>query len=438
MLRNHRLAKWVFLGLFCLIYTPLFGASDTLVSINIIDRNGLSQTISSKERLKRYQNVNFLRPHPYQKVMRVFRPTRNIGTRAIITSYHSNGQPKQYLEVVNNRAQGSYKEWFSNGKPRLEAKVIGGVADIGGTAEESWVFDGKCLAWHEEGPLAAEILYSKGAMDGVSTYYHSDGSVWKKVPYKGNAQDGKEETFLSTGEFFASAEYKGGQPDGQAIKQWADAPHLRAAEELFLKGRLVQGSYYDKNGKTLAQVENGSGFRALFSQDCVCELQEFRDGVLDGEVRTFATDGQLAKIHHIKNRVKHGQETVYYNSLMGTQNQQPQMSLNWHQGRVQGVVKTWYDNGTLESQREMSDNRKHGLCTAWYPDGSLMLIEEYDMDKLLKGEYHKQGEGIAVSRVVDGSGVCTLSARTATSYVRFIILMESRKDDTRPSKKLLP
>jgi len=366
MFRTQFFIKGIFLSLALFLASPVGAAADPLVSINIIDRNGLSQTISSKERLKRYQHVDFLRPHPYQKVMRVFRPVRNIGTKAIITSYHSNGQPKQYLEAINNRALGAYKEWFPNGKPRLNARVIGGVADISVTAEKSWVFDGKCLAWHEEGPLAAEITYNKGAMEGASTYYHSDGNIWKKVPYKNNTIEGKEETFLATGELFTSSEYHEGTPHGKTIKYWADTPNLCAAEEEFQNGRLLKGRYYDKEGKLITQVDGGSGFRALFGQNAVCELQEYRNGTLDGEVRSFAIDGQLAKIHHVKNQIKHGEETVFYNSVIINKKDkvQPQMSLNWYQGRVQGVVKTWYDTGLLESQREMSDNRKHGLCTA--------------------------------------------------------------------------
>ena len=37
-----------------------------LTSIHIVDRNGFSETISNKERLNQFQNVNFLSPQPYQ------------------------------------------------------------------------------------------------------------------------------------------------------------------------------------------------------------------------------------------------------------------------------------------------------------------------------------------------------------------------------------
>ncbi|MBA2727695.1 MAG: hypothetical protein H0U49_05930, partial [Parachlamydiaceae bacterium] len=45
--------------------------------------------------------------------------------------------------------------------------------------------------------------------------------------------------------------------------------------------------------------------------------------------------------------------------------------------------------------------------TAWYADGNMMLIEEYDHDKLLKGEYYKKGDRFPVSTVLDGKGIVT-------------------------------
>ena len=41
----------------------------------------------------------------------------------------SYGQIKQYLESVNSRALGVYHEWYANGQQKVEALVIGGVAD---------------------------------------------------------------------------------------------------------------------------------------------------------------------------------------------------------------------------------------------------------------------------------------------------------------------
>jgi len=384
-------------------------AAESLTSINIIDHNGLSQTISSKQRLKQYQAVDFLKPHPYQKVMRIYSRNRQGNQRAIITSYHPNGEVKQYLEVVNGRACGWYREWFPCGLLRLEARVVGGCADINSSAEKSWIFDQTSRAWHEDGHLAAEIHYDKGALHGTSIYYHPNGRIWKQEPYHHNNIEGCIEIFLDSGELLQSSQYRNGQPHGSSVRYWyhEDSSQTIAAEESFHEGKMVFGRYYDIKSRLIAQIDNGSGFRALFGKEGVCEIRQYQNGVPDGKIQIFSPeDGVLEREYHIKDNIKHGEEVVYSHFL--GKPPLPQMSLHWHQGKVQGIVKTWYNNGQLESQKEISDNRKHGLSTVWYDDGCLMMIEEYESDKLINGEYHNKTDSRPVSRVIDGKGFCTI------------------------------
>src|SRR4029079_14760136 len=139
-------------------HTPQEGSSP-VVSMQLIDRNGFAETISNKERINTYKEVDFLQPQPYQKVLRVF--ARNAGGQSSskITSYHENGQIWQYLEVINGRAHGFYREWFANGKMHIEAYLIEGLADIHDLAQKSWVFYGMSRVWDEQGNVVAHIQY---------------------------------------------------------------------------------------------------------------------------------------------------------------------------------------------------------------------------------------------------------------------------------------
>ena len=56
----------------------------------------------------------------------------------------------------------------------------------------------------------------------------------------------------------------------------------------------------------------------------------------------------------------------------------------------------------------MSQNRKNGVSTAWYEDGSLMLVEKYENDFLIEGKYYKKGEREPVTEVFEGNGKVTL------------------------------
>jgi antitoxin component YwqK of YwqJK toxin-antitoxin module len=181
-----------------------------------------------------------------------------------------------------------------------------------------------------------------------------------------------------------------------------------AAEENYCDGLLMQGRYYDPCNQLVAEINEGSGFRALFGKTNVAELQEYRHGVLEGEVRLLDSKGLAARIYHIKKGLKSGEEIEYYQKPGPQSKRVPKISINWFDDKIQGLVKTWYDNGVQESQREMSNNARNGLATAWYRDGSLMLIEDYDRDKIIRGEYYKKGEKIPVSLINGGKGMATL------------------------------
>lgn len=377
-----------------------------LTSINIIDRNGFSETTSSADRLKQYENTDFLKNQPYQKVLRIYGRDAQGAIRAYITSYHPNGHPRQYLEVVNNRAYGTYKEWYSNGILKLETFVIGGDADVNTAAEHSWLFDGCSTAWDEDGKILAEILYSQGALEGVSTYYHPNGVVWKRIPFHQGQIQGVSEVYLETGELLQTTEYQNGQKNGVSKRYWDNGKV--AADEIYCQGMLTTGLYYDKCGKQIESVKDGTGYRALFSREAVGEIHEYRRGVIEGEIKVFDESGILVRLYHLKNGVKHGLEIEYYDPNGGAGLLLPKMSITWAEGAIQGLVKTWYPSGTQESQREMNNNEKNGLLTAWYRDGSLMLIEEYEHDKLMKGEYYIRGEKLPVSQVKNGKGTVTL------------------------------
>lgn len=376
-----------------------------LISINLIDRNGLNETITNPERLCQYENVDFLSSQSYQKVLRVYKRDSQGNTQAFITTYYENGQPKQYLETVNNRAFGIYREWYESGVIKLEAYTIGGMADVAPSAEKTWQFDGCAKAWDENGCLITEISYDKGQLEGDSLYFHPNGVVWKRIPYYKNKAHGTAEYYLDNGQLLQTITFSEGILNGTALRFWN--PEQIAADEYYNKGRLINGHYFDLCGHLIAEIVNGEGYRASFSKESLYELQEFHEGVLKGEVRVFDEYGNLARLYHMENNLKHGEE-YEYQIQKNIPDPKPRLLISWYKGKIQGHVKTWYENGNIESQREMVDNKRNGVATAWFKDGSLMLIEEYDRDRLVKGEYYKRGDRIPISEIKDGDGVATL------------------------------
>ncbi len=374
-----------------------------LSSITLLDRNGLSETISSKDRLAKYESIDFLAPQPYQKVMRVYDSEKTEGQQGQITSYHENGQLHQFLETKNHRAFGSYFEWFPNGQLKVQATVISGISDLSAQAEESWLFDGVNWAWDEEGHLLAEIHYEQGILEGYSFYFHPNGTIWKRAPYHQGKLDGLYEVWLSNGDLFQQHSYQDGKKEGVSLQYWSNSSESLAYEETYRQGALLYGSYYNQDGEKIDRIEQGAGYRPVFSKCSIAERHEYRNGYPEGRVELFDEHGQLYSRFTIKDGEKHGVQVGYY-----PHSQLPHWEVEWDHGTLHGMQRTWYPEGGLENEREVSLNRKNGLLTAWYRDGSLMLLEEYDNDRLTKGEYYRKGETQPISRVELGKGLATL------------------------------
>jgi antitoxin component YwqK of YwqJK toxin-antitoxin module len=378
--------------------------SDDLTTIQTLDRNGFSETISAKERLGKYEKINFLTPQPYQKVIRVYGKSSQGKTSSKLTTYHTNGQPWQYLEVENGRAHGKFMEWHPNGQVKVEAFVIEGTPDLSEMAQLTWFFEGLCLVYDEQAQLTAKIFYDKGLLEGTSLYYYPNGALEKEIPYHKDGIHGLVQIFDQQENCIEKVKYTNGERDGPAIAHWT-LTQLKYTEE-WQKGSLLNAKYYSPSGKEISCIENGSGFQAVFEKNSLVSLIEYQKGIIEGKVKNFNSKGQLVSLYHIKDGMKDGEEWEYYPS--NDEKPSSKLCLQWKEDTLQGPVKTWYENGVLESQREMHDNKKHGLSYAWFKDGELMLMEEYENDQLVKGSYFKKEGKSPVSKIENGKGLATI------------------------------
>ncbi len=378
--------------------------TDHLSSIQLLDRNGFSETISLQDRLAIYDKTDFLAPQPYQKVVRVYGKASVGKTFSKVTTYHSNGQLWKYLEIVSGRANGAYREWYPNGQLKISAFVIEGTADVSEMGQMTWLFDKTSQVFDEQGNRIAVIPYNKGLLEGVSSYYFETGELMKEIPYLKNEVHGTLSLYNKNGDCLESIPYNNGERDGLSTTYWA--PGQLKARELYQNGLLTEADYFNHDGSCASQIKNGSGKQALFQEDFLASLLEYQNGKIEGEVQVFNKHQCLTNVYYLKDEMKIGEEWEYYPTTDGTHH--PKLFLEWDQDTIQGVAKTWYETGVLESQREMHNNKKHGLCFAWFKEGDLMLMEEYEDDVLVKGSYYKKWEKSPISKVENGKGIATL------------------------------
>ena len=381
-------------------------SQDTITAIQLYDRNGVHETISQKEQARLYQTTDFLSAQPYQKVVRTFVKGKEGNAKSKITTYHENGQIWQYLETVNGRACGEYMEWHPNGVKRMQTKVIEGIGDLSVKAQSSWVFDGKSVVWDDQQHLVAEIHYNKGMLEDRSIYYHPNGAMSKMIPYKKNQIDGVVQIYNASGELIGRTEYCEGKKEG--ISEYKGSEFVPRREEVYRKGELISGKYWDFSSRLISEIDRGCGMRPIFENGRLIEERQYIQGVAEGEVKLYSHTGALETLFHTKEGKKEGEEWCYYGAQDPSHTLQPMLHLNWHEDEIHGTVRTWYPNGQLESEKEIINNKKNGVLLSWFKDGSLMMIEEYENDRLLHGKYLRPEEETPVSRVVSGSGVATL------------------------------
>jgi antitoxin component YwqK of YwqJK toxin-antitoxin module len=385
----------------------LVAIKEPLLRVNIVDHSNLSETITSPERLKELAKRNFLEPQPYRKVARVYARDKEGSAHSIISSYYENGQIRQYLECINGRACGIYEEWHSNGQKKLLAHVLAGQADIDEKALTTWAFDGECTAWDDQGATTATFTYQHGTLNGPSATFYSTGEKASVASYEDGVKEGKEIIYSKSGEILGELSFHNGVRHGPAFGRYENGADNWKEE--YSEDHLSQGAYFAQDGTQVSSVVNGEGLRSIFDDDRLISQEEVHQGLPEGWTTSFDANGLVDRKYQVKDGKKNGIEIRYY---PGTT--QEKLSVEWHNGMIHGTVKTWYPNGTLESQREMSQNVKQGMATAWYPDGSLQLVEEYADDKLVRGRYHRKGDSAPVSTIEKGNGIATLFDSSGT------------------------
>ncbi len=374
-------------------------SSQTLTKVHLTNQKGLTETITNKERLKQYERVSALSKHPCKKMVRTFKKGGEAQT--VITTYYPSGQIHMFLECKNNQACGNYKEWHENGCLKIQAYVSQGIADTDISAQNTWTFEGENKAFDENGQLRALFFYQNGSLEQSVKTYHANGSLKSITPYTKNKIHGEETIYNSNGELIEKNSFNMDQKNGVCQKYWESGE--LASDEIFENGLLMQGVYLSSSKKKLGEVKKGAGKRVFFDESGGYEVHQYQKGVPCGTVESFDEQEYLVSVFNQKEGVKEGLEQLFY-----PQSQQVKLEIEWVGGTIHGRVKTWYPCGQIESCKEMSFNKKQGVSTAWFQDGNLLLIEEYEGDKLIKGAYYKRGVGTPISLVVKGYGTATL------------------------------
>lgn len=227
-------------------------------------------------------------------------------------------------------------------------------------------------SFYDNGQLKQKVTLLPNGHDRIAENYHENGQLMNRIRYHGKQMaDGEYVSYGPNGKVSSRSHLKGGKMHGLQEVFYAD-------------GKLFQRSHFShdkQDGEFLTLAEDGK----------VLARKVWVDGEADGWSFESHDNGQLA------------QKALYRKGkLLSMQkwgsNGKP--SIAWQQdaqGREQGDVTEWYDNGVRAQVTPMRDCQRHGLLQSWYGDGSVRQLVPYEHGK-------KQG----IEREWDPSGKLVL------------------------------
>ena len=226
-------------------------------------------------------------------------------------------------------------------------------------------------SFYANGQVKQRVTLLPNGRDSISENYHENGQLMNRISYHGKQMaDGEYVSYGPNGKMSSHAFLKGGKMHGLQEVFYAD-------------GKLFQRSHFihDKqDGEFLTLAEDGK----------VLARKRWVDGEADGWSFESHDNGQLA------------QKALYRKGkLLSMQkwgsNGKP--SIAWQQdtqGREQGDVTEWYDNGVRAKVVPMRDGQRHGLLQVWASDGSLLQLVPYEHGKKqgIERRWDKRGKQV--------------------------------------------
>lgn len=232
--------------------------------------------------------------------------------------------------------------------------------------------------FYENGQLAREVqLDSDGQPQpgSASVSYYPNGQMKQRVTPEGRGNS-VQESWHENGQLMNRLRYHGEQmADGEIV---AYGPTGKVSSRSHVRGGKPHGLW------------------EVFHQDgSLYQRAHYVDDRMDGEFVSYAPDGSL----RARTVWRHGepdgwsfeshdngvvaQKVLYQNGAMLSvqkwgRNGQP--SVAWQrdaQGREQGDVVEWYENGQRASVIAYLDGQRHGLTQTWYNDGQLQQVVPY-------------------------------------------------------------
>lgn len=155
-----------------------------------------------------------------------------------------------------------------------------------------------------------------------------------------------------------------------------------SAEKNFNENGQLQGEMktYFSNGvlKENVNYDNGKAngkYTIYYSNGQIKQTGIYVNDQIEGEVISYFPAGAIKGKHYYKKDILDGEAIDYYETGVKKD------VINYKNGKAEGKIQLFYKNGALEEERPYVSDQRSGLCKVYYPSGKIKIDASYKEDK---------------------------------------------------------
>ncbi len=275
------------------------------------------------------------------------------GNKLELHSHYPNGMKFRDRNFVDNNLDGPATTWNKFGfKEEIEQY-------------KDDQLDGKQQYFYDSGDLRVESNYREGERNGLYTEYFSNGVVSVQGWHRNGKRRGMWYEYRADGSIEESYYYQDGEFQGDyTIYDVKGKPKSIIG---FDHGDIISYSGVDTTGKQIYsyQVVNGkASFETKHANQKPEMVLRYKNGSLDGEIKSYYCNGKPAWLRNYKNGEKNGISLEYdWDGSMTD-------SSNYVDGDRDSIYSR-FENGKLFMRAHYSRGDLHGIRTWYHSNGQV-------------------------------------------------------------------
>jgi antitoxin component YwqK of YwqJK toxin-antitoxin module len=324
-----------------------------------------------------------------------------------VVLYYPNKTLKQEGYFNYDVQDSVYREWYDNGKLKVEGQYLKGEA------AGKWTYyylDGREKSVEEvidgvnfiHAFWLPDSLHTQTVVDGTGELltFYTTGTIKEWYNFKDGLKDGPFEERSTYGYLMMSGHFKLGKKDST----WAYAYYTGATEKISnYKNGVLEGEYtyyydngqvnvhgYYKDGKKMGQwtwytnkgtrdmegsfvddLQNGA-WTYWYPTGEVSYTANYKDGLKDGIWTYFFKNGEKFKEGSFAKDQKNGTwQTWYENGTL-------LMKGDYKDGKEEGEWMNYWENGKLKNKTTFKNGLMDGVWLSYFPSGKTKLSGEYE------------------------------------------------------------